>query len=65
LTATAWRTKATPQDDSMSDTSKTEARRRRKKAAQGQDRKKKLEKLGTTPKFPLDPAKASQAKSKG
>lgn len=65
MTATARRTKATPQDDSMSDTSKTESRRRRKKAAQGQDRKKKLEKLGTTPKFPLDPAKASQAKSKG
>jgi hypothetical protein len=48
----------------MSDTSKTESRRRRKNAAQGKDRKKKLEKLGTTPKFPIDPAKASQAKSK-
>jgi hypothetical protein len=47
----------------MSDTSKTEARRRRKKAAQGKDRKKALEKLGTTPKFPIDPAKASPAKA--
>lgn len=37
----------------MSDTSKTESRRRRKKAAQGKDRKKKLEKQGTTPKFPV------------
>lgn len=42
----------------MSDTSKTKARRRRKKAAQGKDRKKQLEKHGTTPKFPLDPAAA-------
>ncbi|MEM7136588.1 MAG: hypothetical protein AAF436_07510 [Myxococcota bacterium] len=42
----------------MSDTSKTKTRRRRKKAAQGQDRKKKLEKLGTTPKFPIDPTAA-------
>ena len=41
----------------MSDTSKTKTRRRRKKAAQGKDRKKKLEKEGTTPKFPLDPTK--------
>ncbi|MGB5812852.1 MAG: hypothetical protein WBG86_20135 [Polyangiales bacterium] len=41
----------------MSDTSKTEARRRRKKAAQGQDRKKKLEKDGSTPKFPIHPSK--------
>ena len=37
----------------MSDTSKTKARRSRKNAAQGKDRKKKLEKLGTTPKFPI------------
>ncbi len=37
----------------MSDTSKTKARRRRKTAAQGKDRKKKLEKHGTTPKFPI------------
>ena len=65
MTARVSRTKGTPQDDSMSDTSKTESRRRRKNAAQGKDRKKKLEKLGTTPKFPIDPAKASQAKSKG
>lgn len=42
----------------MSDTSKTRARRRKKKTAQGQDRKKKLAKHGTTPKFPLDPSKA-------
>ncbi|MGB3051063.1 MAG: hypothetical protein WBB42_08685 [Polyangiales bacterium] len=47
----------------MSDTGKTKARRRRKVAAQGKDRKKKLEKLGTTPKFPLDPDKASGAKA--
>ncbi|MGD8318283.1 MAG: hypothetical protein PVH21_01670 [Myxococcales bacterium] len=39
----------------MSDTSKTESRRRRKKAAQGKDRKKTLEKQGTTPKFPIHP----------
>jgi hypothetical protein len=39
----------------MSDTSKTKARRRRKAAAQGKDRKKKLEKHGTTPKFPIHP----------
>jgi hypothetical protein len=43
----------------MSDTSKTEARRRRKQAAAGKDRKKKLERDGTTPRFPIDPAKAS------
>jgi hypothetical protein len=42
----------------MSDTSKTKARRRRKTSAQGRDRKKKLVKQGTTPKFPIDPAKA-------
>jgi len=48
----------------MSDTSKTEARRRRKSAAQGKARKKKLEKHGTTPEFPIDPDKAShQAKA--
>ena len=39
----------------MSDTSKTKTRRRRKAAAQGKDRKKKLEKHGTTPKFPIHP----------
>ena len=43
------------QDVHMSDTSKTKARRRRKAAAAGKDRKKKLEKHGTTPKFPIDP----------
>jgi len=42
----------------MSDTSKTEAKRRRKAAAQGKDRKRKLEKQGSTPKFPIDPEKA-------
>ncbi len=47
----------------MSDTGKTKARRRRKNAAQGKDRKKKLEKLGTTPKFPIDPDKPSGAKA--
>jgi len=47
----------------MSDTGKTKTRRRRKKAAQGKDRKKRLEKLGTTPSFPLDPSKAPQAKA--
>jgi hypothetical protein len=45
----------------MSDTSKTKARRRRKVAAQGKKRKKKLEKLGTTPKFPIHPEQVSQA----
>ena len=45
----------------MSDTSKTEARRQRKNAAQGKDRKKKLAKLGTTPKFPIHPDKAAKA----
>ena len=39
----------------MSDTSKTKTRRRRKTAAQGKDRKKKLEKQGTTPRFPIHP----------
>jgi hypothetical protein len=44
----------------MSDTGKTKTRRRRKVAAQGKARKKKLAKDGTTPKFPLDPTKAPQ-----
>jgi len=47
----------------MSDTSKTEARRQRKNAAQGKDRKKKLAKLGTTPKFPIHPDKAPETKA--
>jgi hypothetical protein len=47
----------------MSDTGKTKARRHSKRAAQGRDRKKKLEKLGTTPKFPIHPEKAPQAKA--
>ncbi|MGB5284986.1 MAG: hypothetical protein WBN29_10785 [Polyangiales bacterium] len=47
----------------MSDTGKTKTLRRRKVAAQGKDRKKKLAKLGTTPKFPLDPEKAAQTKA--
>lgn len=42
----------------MSDTSKTRARRRRKAASKGKDRKKKLAKQGTTPKFPIEPSKA-------
>lgn len=49
----------------MSDTSKTKARRRRKKAAQGKDRKRTLEKQGTTPKFPIDPEKAAEAEAQG
>lgn len=44
----------------MSDTSKTKAKRRRKAAAQGKDRKKKLEKQGSTPRFPIDPNEAAQ-----
>jgi len=47
----------------MSDTSKTEARRQRKNAAQGKDRKKKLVKEGTTPKFPIHPDKAPETKA--
>lgn len=45
----------------MSDTSKTKSKRRRKQAARGKDRKKQLEKHGTTPKFPIDPEKDEQA----
>jgi hypothetical protein len=45
----------------MSDTGKTRARRQRKTAAQARDRKKKLEKEGTTPKFPIHPDKAPKA----
>jgi hypothetical protein len=41
----------------MSNTSKTETRRRRKAAKSGQDRKKKLAKEGTTPPFPVHPEK--------
>jgi len=44
----------------MSDTGKTKTRRRRKSAAQGKDRKKKLAKHGTTPKFPINPDKGPQ-----
>jgi hypothetical protein len=43
----------------MSDTSKTKSRRRRKKSAQGKDRKKTLAKQGATPKFPIHPDKAA------
>lgn len=43
----------------MSITSKTETRRRRKAAKSGKDRKKNLEKKGTTPPFPVHPEKAS------
>lgn len=42
----------------MSDTSKTKSKRRRKNARQGRDRKKKLEKQGSTPKFPIQPDEA-------
>ncbi len=45
----------------MSDTSKTESKRRRKAATQGRDRKKKLEKRGSTPKFPIHPDQAPRA----
>ncbi|MBW2546925.1 MAG: hypothetical protein JRE82_06755 [Deltaproteobacteria bacterium] len=45
----------------MSDTGKTRARRQRKNAAQGRDRKKKLEKEGTTPKFPIHPDETPKA----
>jgi hypothetical protein len=45
----------------MSDTGKTKSRRHRKNTAQGKDRKRKLEKLGTTPKFPIHPEKAPKA----
>lgn len=47
----------------MSDTKKTEARRQRKLAAQGKARKKKLEKDGTTPQFPIHLDKAAKAKA--
>jgi len=52
----------------MSDTSKTKARRRRKQASSGKDRKKQLERDGSTPKFPIhpdastEPAKSSKTK---
>jgi hypothetical protein len=39
----------------VSDTSKTESRRRRKRSAAGKARKKALEKEGTTPSFPIHP----------
>ena len=45
----------------MSDTSKTKTRRRRKATARGKDRKKKLEKRGTTPRFPIHPDEAPRA----
>jgi hypothetical protein len=44
-----------PCEEDMSDTSKTEKRRDNKKRAAGKDRKKKLEKHGTTPAFPIHP----------
>ncbi len=43
----------------MSNTSKTETRRRRKTANVGQARKKKLAKKGTTPPFPIHPDKTA------
>ena len=39
----------------MSDTSKTETRRKRRHANFGKKRKKALAKNGTTPKFPIHP----------
>ena len=45
----------------MSDTGKTRSRRHRKNAGQGQDRKKKLAKEGSTPKFPIHLDKAPKA----
>lgn len=39
----------------MSKSSKTKSRRGRKAQNAGRDRKKKLEKNGTTPKFPIHP----------
>ena len=47
----------------MSDTSKTKSKRRRKAATQGRDRKQKLEKQGTTPKFPIHPEEGSSSGS--
>ena len=41
----------------MSDTSKTETRRLNKKRKQGQKSKKARAKQGSTPKFPVHPAK--------
>ncbi|MFW6050215.1 MAG: hypothetical protein ACODAU_03515 [Myxococcota bacterium] len=46
----------------VSDTSKTEARRRLKQAAAGKARKKAQQKHGTTPKFPVHPEKAKGEK---
>ncbi len=42
----------------MSDTSKTKTRRANKKRKMGQKRKKELAKKGTTPAFPVHPAKS-------
>ena len=42
-----------------SDTKKTEARRRRKKASNGRDQSKKRTRTGT-PKFPIQPEKAAK-----
>lgn len=39
----------------VSDTAKTEARRRRKQGAQGKARKRAQEREGSTPKFPIHP----------
>lgn len=41
-----------------SNTTKTESRRRRKRAKAGKDRKKQTAKEGSTPKFPVHPDKA-------
>ena len=47
----------------MSDTGKTKARRQRKNAAQGRDRKKKPAKDVRTPMFPIHPDQAPHAKA--
>jgi hypothetical protein len=46
----------------VSDTSKTESRRRRKRSAAGKARKKALEKEGTTPRFPIHPEGTAASK---
>ena len=50
----------------VSNSSKTKLRRIHKKAKQGRDRKRKLERQGSTPKFPIHPegGKASTAAKK-
>jgi len=47
----------------MFGSSSTKVQRLNKRRKAGQDRKKKLEKEGTTPVFPIDPSKATNAKA--